>query len=120
MPNVYQVKGFAFANTFFVKSDTSWTFFDPFTCVETARATLELVNRHLGEFPLKEVIYSHSHCDHWRSAHGGVEMAARAGKVEIIAPRYRFSDRWTALHADCQAISRCISGYMDDGQGWIC
>ncbi|MEN8131151.1 MAG: hypothetical protein ABFS45_13360 [Pseudomonadota bacterium] len=34
--------------------------FDPLTYEETTGAALELVNRHLGKFPVKAVVYSHS------------------------------------------------------------
>lgn len=121
MPNVYQVRGFDLANTSFVKGDTGWTIFDPLTYEEATGAALELVNRHLGKFPVKAVVYSHSHGDHWGGARGVVDEADdRAGNVEIIAPRDWFSDRRTVILADCQAVSQCISRYMDDGYGWIC
>ncbi len=65
MPGVYQVRGFDLANISFVKGDTGWIVFDPLTSEETARAALELVDKHLGKRPIKAVVYSHSHGDHW-------------------------------------------------------
>ena len=88
IPGVYQVRGFDLANISFVKGDTGWIIFDPLTSEETARAALELVNKHVGELPVKAVVYSHSHGDHWGGVRGIVDEAdVRAGKVEIIAPR---------------------------------
>jgi len=88
MPGVYQVRGFDLANISFVKGDTGWIVFDPLTAEETARAALELVDKHLGKLPVKAVVYSHSHGDHWGGVRGIVDEAdVRAGKVEIIAPR---------------------------------
>ena len=88
MPGVYQVRGFDLANITFVKGDTGWIIFDPLTSEETARAALELVDEHLGKLPVKAVVYSHSHGDHWGGVRGIVDEAdVRAGKVEIIAPR---------------------------------
>ncbi|MEE9473525.1 MAG: alkyl sulfatase dimerization domain-containing protein, partial [Acidimicrobiia bacterium] len=88
MPGVYQVRGFDLANISFVKGKTGWIVFDPLTSEETARAALELVNKHLGELPIKAVVYSHSHGDHWGGVRGVVDEAdVRAGKVQIIAPR---------------------------------
>jgi len=88
IPGVYQVRGFDLANISFVKGDTGWIVFDPLTSEETARAALELVNKHLGKLPIKAVVYSHSHGDHWGGVRGIVDEAdVRAGKVEIIAPR---------------------------------
>ncbi len=93
MENVYQVRGFDLANISFIKGDTGWIVFDPLTSEETARAALELVNEHLGELPIKAVVYSHSHGDHWGGVRGVVdETDVKAGKVEIIAPR-NFMDR---------------------------
>ncbi len=86
MPGVYQVRGFDLANISFVKGDTGWIVFDPLTSEETARAALELVDKHLGKRPIKAVVYSHSHGDH--CVRGIVDEAdVRAGKVQIIAPR---------------------------------
>jgi len=88
MEGVYQVRGFDLANISFVKGDTGWIIFDPLTAEETARAALELVNEKLGKFPVKAVVYSHSHGDHWGGVRGVVDEAdVRAGKVQIIAPR---------------------------------
>jgi len=88
MEGVYQVRGFDLANISFVKGDTGWIIFDPLTSEETARAALKLVDEHLGKFPVKAVVYSHSHGDHWGGVRGVVDEAdVRAGKVEIIAPR---------------------------------
>jgi alkyl sulfatase BDS1-like metallo-beta-lactamase superfamily hydrolase len=88
MDGVYQVRGFDLANISFIKGDTGWIIFDPLTSEETARAAMELVDKHLGKFPVKAVVYSHSHGDHWGGVRGVVDEAdVRAGKTEIIAPR---------------------------------
>jgi len=88
IPGVYQVRGFDLANISFIKGKTGWIVFDPLTSEETARAALELVNKHLGKLPVKAVVYSHSHGDHWGGVRGVVDEAdVRAGKVQIIAPR---------------------------------
>lgn len=88
VPGIYQVRGFDLANITFVKGKTGWIIFDPTTAAETSRAAKELVDEHLGEFPVVAVIYSHSHGDHFGGVRGVVDLAdVRAGKVEIIAPR---------------------------------
>jgi alkyl sulfatase BDS1-like metallo-beta-lactamase superfamily hydrolase len=88
MDGIYQVRGFDLANISFIKGETGWIIFDPLTTEETARAALELVDEHLGKFPVKAVVYSHSHGDHWGGVRGVVDEAdVRAGKVQIIAPR---------------------------------
>ena len=88
MEGVYQVRGFDLANISYVKSDNGWIVFDPLTSEETARAAQELVDKHLGKLPIKAVVYSHSHGDHWGGVRGIVDEAdVRAGKTQIIAPR---------------------------------
>ncbi len=88
IPGIYQVRGFDLANITFVKGKTGWIVFDPLTAAETARAGKELVDEHLGEFPVVAVVYSHSHGDHWGGVRGIVDEAdLRSGKIEIIAPR---------------------------------
>ena len=53
-----------------------------------AEKLMDLVEKHLGKLPVKAVVYSHSHGDHWGGVRGVVDEAdVRAGKVEIIAPR---------------------------------
>jgi alkyl sulfatase BDS1-like metallo-beta-lactamase superfamily hydrolase len=88
MPGVYQVRGFDLANISFVKGETGWIIFDPLTSEETARAALEFVDEQLGKFPVKAVVYSHSHGDHWGGVRGVIDdVDVRSGKVQIIAPR---------------------------------
>lgn len=88
MDGVYQVRGFDLANITFIKGDTGWIIFDPLTSEETARAAFELVDKHLGKLPVKAVVYSHSHGDHWGGVRGVVDEAdVQSGKVQIIAPR---------------------------------
>jgi len=82
------VRGFDLANITYIKSDNGWIVFDPLTSEETARAAQELFFKHLEKLPIKAVVYSHSHGDHWGGVRGIVDEAdVRAGKIQIIAPR---------------------------------
>lgn len=84
---VYQVRGFDISNITFVRGDSGWIVIDPLTMKETARAALDLVNEKLGVLPVKAVIYTHSHSDHFGGARGVVDEAdVKAGKVAIVAP----------------------------------
>jgi alkyl sulfatase BDS1-like metallo-beta-lactamase superfamily hydrolase len=84
---VYQVRGFDISNITFVRGDTGWIVIDPLTMKETAQAALELVNDKLGRLPVKAVIYTHSHSDHFGGVRGVVDEAdVKAGKVAIVAP----------------------------------
>jgi len=88
IPGIYQVRGFDLAQLTLVRGKTGWIVFDPLTSVETVRAAMELVDKHLGKLPVVAVIYSHSHIDHFAGVRAIVdEEDVAAGKVEIIAPR---------------------------------
>jgi len=84
----YQVRGYDLANLTFVATKSGWVVFDPLTAPDPAAMAKKLVDKHLGERPIRAVVYSHSHVDHWGGVRGIVDEAdVRAGKVEIIAPR---------------------------------
>jgi alkyl sulfatase BDS1-like metallo-beta-lactamase superfamily hydrolase len=84
---VYQVRGYDVANITFIEGKTGYIAVDPLMSVETARAALELLYRHLPAKPVVAVIYTHSHADHWAGVKGIVDTSdVAAGKVRIIAP----------------------------------
>jgi len=88
VPNfIYQVRGFDLSNMTLIKGETGWILFDVLLTSETASAALALANQYLGERPVKAVIYSHSHIDHFGGIRGVVrEEQVTSGEVEIIAP----------------------------------
>ncbi|MGD8512222.1 MAG: alkyl sulfatase dimerization domain-containing protein [Gammaproteobacteria bacterium] len=87
VPGIYQVRGYDLANITFIKGDSGWIVFDPLTTRETSAAALELVTEHLGERPIRAVVYSHTHADHWGGVKGVVTAEEVAsGKVQVIAP----------------------------------
>ena len=89
---IYQVRGFDLANITFIRSDNGWIVIDPLTSKETAKAALKLINDTLGKRPVKAVIYSHAHGDHFGGVRGLFEDDS--GKdidikdVEIVAPEH--------------------------------
>ena len=84
---IYQVRGYDITAMSLIKGDTGWIVIDPMFTVETARAAMSLVNRTLGHYPVKAVIYSHPHADHYQGVKGVItEEEVAAGDVEIIAP----------------------------------
>jgi alkyl sulfatase BDS1-like metallo-beta-lactamase superfamily hydrolase len=83
---IYQVRGFDLSNISFIKGDTGWIVFDPLASKETAAAALKLVNDTVGERPVKAVIYSHSHADHYGGVRGVISDEDVANGVEVIAP----------------------------------
>jgi alkyl sulfatase BDS1-like metallo-beta-lactamase superfamily hydrolase len=84
---VYQVRGFDVSNMTIIVGDTGFIIVDPLTSEETARAALTLVHRRIGGRPVRAVIYTHSHLDHFGGVRGvlGVDQPIEEG-VEIIAP----------------------------------
>lgn len=84
---IYQVRGYDMSNITFIKGKTGWIVVDPLMSVECSKAAYKLVTEELGEYPIKAVIYSHSHIDHYGGVKGVVsEEAVLAGDVEVIAP----------------------------------
>lgn len=88
VPNfIYQVRGFDLANMTVIRGETGWILFDVLLTRETAAAAIALINAQLGERPVRAVVYSHSHIDHFGGVRGVVDEAdVRSGAVSIIAP----------------------------------
>src|SRR5579863_7748630 len=86
-PSIFQVRGMDISNVTFISGTTGWIVIDPLTSEETARAALALVNEHLGERPVRAVIYTHSHTDHFGGVHGVVsDDDVASGRVAVVAP----------------------------------
>jgi alkyl sulfatase BDS1-like metallo-beta-lactamase superfamily hydrolase len=86
--NIYQVRGYDLANISFIKGDTGWIVFDPLLTPATSRAAFKLVTQELGKFPIKAVVYSHAHADHFGGVKGIISQEdVDSGKVVVIAPR---------------------------------
>jgi alkyl sulfatase BDS1-like metallo-beta-lactamase superfamily hydrolase len=87
VPGIYQVRGYDITAMSLIKGDTGWIIIDPMHSVETARAAMSLVNRTLGIYPVKAVIYSHPHVDHYQGVKGVItDEQVASGDTEIIAP----------------------------------
>lgn len=85
---IYQVRGFDLTNITYIQGDTGWIIFDPMTVPETAKAAHALVTKHLGKRPVKAVVYSHAHVDHFGGVKGVVSQEqVDNGEVQVIAPR---------------------------------
>jgi alkyl sulfatase BDS1-like metallo-beta-lactamase superfamily hydrolase len=84
---IHQIRGYDLANLTLISGDTGWIVIDPLTSSETARAAMDLASEHLGERPVRAVIYTHSHIDHFAGLAGVVDPAlVAAGEVPVVAP----------------------------------
>lgn len=83
---IYQVRGFDIANMTFVRSDNGWVIIDALTSEPSARAAYRLVKEHLGNLPVKALVITHPHTDHF----GGVDAVfeeAPNRDFPVIAPK---------------------------------
>lgn len=95
---IYQVRGYDMANLTVVKGDTGWIVFDTLMSVECSQAAMQLIEKNLGKFPVKAVIISHSHADHFGGIAGvmakedkadetlSIEDQLASGKIPVITP----------------------------------
>ncbi|SUA78073.1 Metallo-beta-lactamase superfamily [Nocardia otitidiscaviarum] len=87
VPGIYQVRGMDLSNTTFVEGDAGVIVVDTLLSVETGRAALELYRQHRGDRPIKAIIYTHSHADHFGGTRGFVSQEqVDDGSVQILAP----------------------------------
>ncbi len=123
---IYQVRGYDMSNITFIKGDTGWIVYDPLMTVECAKAAYELVKEELGDYPVKAILYSHSHVDHY----GGVEGIVSEEQVEeegiyIIAPEgfeeHAVSENVFAGNAMARRASYQYGTLLDGGEtGSLC
>ncbi len=84
---IYQVRGYDMSNITFIKGNTGWIIYDPLMTVECAQAAFELVKENIGDYPVKAILYSHSHVDHYGGVAGIVsEEQVAEEDILIIAP----------------------------------
>ncbi|MEW6187923.1 MAG: alkyl sulfatase dimerization domain-containing protein [Thermodesulfobacteriota bacterium] len=84
---IYQVRGFDLGHMTLIRGETGWIIIDPLTSSESSKAALTLAGQHLGLFPVRAVIFTHSHADHFAGVLGVVSPEeVSAGKVTVLAP----------------------------------
>ena len=95
---IYQVRGYDMSNLTVVKGDTGWILFDPLMSVECSQAAMQLIEKNLGSYPVKAVIISHPHADHFGGILGVMKAEDIAdsslpindqlasGKIPVIVP----------------------------------
>ncbi len=97
---VWQLRGYDISVMTIIRGKTGWIVVDPLLSEEAAAAGWKLfadtVEAKSGKLPIKAVIFSHSHSDHFGGVGGIVtpEQVAKE-KIRIIAP-HGFSEEATA------------------------
>ena len=86
-PGIHQVRGYDLSNLTVIEGETGRILVDPLTSRETAAAAYALVEKHLGKRPIRAILFTHSHIDHF----GGIEGILTAEEIEeqgvnVIAP----------------------------------
>ena len=96
---IYQVRGFDMANITLIAGKTGWIVFDTAMAVEIAKAAMALVEKHLGKRPVKAVLISHPHIDHFGGVKAflsdeeaadselNIEDQIASGKIPVIVPQ---------------------------------
>ncbi|WP_049798198.1 alkyl/aryl-sulfatase [Aeromicrobium massiliense] len=80
---LYQVRGTDLANLTVVEGDTGVVVIDTLTSAETAAAALALYRSVRGERPVRGVVITHPHADHFGGIDGVLEGA---GDVPVVVP----------------------------------
>lgn len=93
---IWQVRGYDLSVMTIVRGKTGYIIIDPLTAEETAAAAWALAMAHLPDLPIRSVIFTHSHSDHFGGVGGIItrEQAIREG-IRIIAP-HGFSEEAVA------------------------
>jgi alkyl sulfatase BDS1-like metallo-beta-lactamase superfamily hydrolase len=84
---IYQVRNLDLSNMTIIEGSEGITVVDPLVSEETAKVALDLYFAHRPRKPVKAVIYTHSHVDHYGGVRGVVSEAdVTSGKTKIYAP----------------------------------
>jgi len=85
---VYQLRGYDLANISIVEGKTGIILVDPLTSKQTAKKAMSMITKHFKDKPIKAIIFTHSHMDHFGGALGIMTQSEATEKnVRIIAPQ---------------------------------
>ena len=85
---VYQVRGYDLSNMTIIEGDTGWILVDPLTARETASKAFLFARKHLGQKPVRAIVFTHSHIDHFGGVQGVLEHLTDEEKtgLRVVAP----------------------------------
>lgn len=81
---IYQVRGYDMANLTVIKGESGWIVFDPLMSIECTKAAMQLIEKNFGQRPVKAVIISHPHVDHFGGIVGLMSADDVADKTQTI------------------------------------
>ena len=129
---IYQVRAFDLSNMTIVETNSGIIVIDPLISAECAKAALDLYRHFRGNTgPVKYVIYTHSHIDHYGGVNGVVNESDvyPRGPVRIYAPTgfldHAISENAyagnamgrRALYMYGTALPKNVVGHLDGGLG---
>lgn len=103
---IYQVRGIDLANMTIVEGDEGIIVIDPLSFVETATVGIRLYRTHRGDRPIRAVIFTHSHVDHYNGARGVISEDELAAGVPVIAPEGFLAEAVSENVYDGNAMTR--------------
>ncbi|WP_246203005.1 alkyl/aryl-sulfatase [Sphingomonas lacunae] len=84
---IWQVRGYDLSVMTIIRGSTGLIIVDPLTSEESAAAGLALLRDRIGNLPVKAVLFSHSHADHFGGVGGVISrQQVESGEVRVIAP----------------------------------
>lgn len=91
--HIYQVRGQDLSNLTIIETKNGVVFYDVEYAADTLARSIELYQKHRGKRPLKGVIISHSHADHFGGFDGIFKAGLaqpedfKSGKIPLIVPQ---------------------------------
>lgn len=90
---IWQVRGYDIANLTFVRTAHGYVIIDVGTTEDGTAASYALVKKYVGDLPIKAIIITHSHADHFGGINGILKNCSQqATDIPIIAPQDFFTN----------------------------
>jgi alkyl sulfatase BDS1-like metallo-beta-lactamase superfamily hydrolase len=81
---IYQIRGYDLANMTIIAGDSGWIIVDPLTARENASRAWQFARQHLEQRPVKAILFTHSHLDHFGGVAGIKEHLSEQELAELL------------------------------------